>query len=122
MDKLESGNVLLLGRKWVAEGKLNAIPTCVDLRLGGILHALVLDDVVGNLAANQRLHVGPLQGHHGAGGLQVGGQTEARRREQSVGNADQDKTETIIGSRDSSILHVCGLFVCNLCLTALGIG
>lgn len=74
------------------------MPTCVDLCLRGILYALVLDDVVGNLAANERLHVRPLQGYHGAGGLQVGGQTEARRTEQSVGNAEQDKTETIISS------------------------
>lgn len=77
---------------------MNKIPTCVDLCLRGILHALVLDDVVGNLAANERLHVGPFQGHHGAGRFQVGGQTEARWRKQSVGNAEQDKTETIIGS------------------------
>lgn len=103
-------------------GKLNNSPTCVNLCLRGILHTLVLDDVVGNLAANQRLHVCPLQGHHGAGGFQVGGQTEARQREQSVGNAKQDKTQTIIGSWDSSILHVCRLFVCDLCLAVLDIG
>lgn len=111
---------------WVGSGgrrgSLNKTPTCVDFCLRGILHALVLDDIVGNLATNQRLHVCPLKGHHGAGGFQVGGQAEARWREQSVGNAKQDKAETIIGSRDSSILHVCRLFVCDFCLTAFGTG
>lgn len=47
--------------------------TCVDFGLGGILHPFVLDDVVRNLAADQRLHVRPLQGHHGAGRFQERG-------------------------------------------------
>lgn len=44
--------------EWIVWG------TCVDFGLRRILHSFVLDDVVGNLAANQRLHVHPLQGHH----------------------------------------------------------
>lgn len=53
--------------------------TCVDFGLGGILHSFVLDDVVRNLAADQGLHVRPLQGHHGAGRFQERGQAQAKR-------------------------------------------
>lgn len=52
--------------------------TCVDFGLGGILHPFVLDDVVRNLAADQRLHVRPLQGHHGAGRFQERGQAQTK--------------------------------------------
>ena len=50
--------------------------TCVDLCLRRVLHTFMLDDVVRNLAANQRLDIHPLQGHHRARRLQVRGEAQ----------------------------------------------
>lgn len=54
-----------------------AAPTCVEVRVCVLIHLLVLQDVVRHLRPDGRLHVQPLQGHHGAGGLHVGGEPQA---------------------------------------------
>lgn len=54
-----------------------ASPTCVEVRVCVLIHLLVVQDVVGHLRPDGRLHIQPLQGDHSAGGFHAGGQPQA---------------------------------------------
>lgn len=58
--------------------------TGVDLGFGWVLDALMLDDVIRHLVANQRFHIYPLESHYRARGLQVRRQPQSAKQNAKV--------------------------------------